>query len=148
MNNDRLASTWWTLKIALGLVPLLAGVDKFFNVLTNWKDYINPEVFNNVPIAPEIFLQCVGVVEILVGLAILTRWTKLGGYLASLWLVAIAANLVSMGKFYDVAVRDLALAIVAFTLARLTESRRAERATSAEAARAVVSEGGLLHLNL
>ena len=147
MNNDRLASTWWTLKIALGLVPLLAGVDKFFNVLTKWSDYVNPAVFNYVPVAPEVFVQCVGVIEILVGLAILTRWTKLGGYLASLWLVAIAANLISMGKFYDVAVRDLVLAVTAFSLARLTASRRAERATSA-ASRAVVSEGGLLHLNL
>lgn len=147
MNSDRIGSTWWTLKITLGLVPLLTGVDKFFNVLTNWNDYVNPMVYTYVPVAPDVFIKCVGVIEILVGLAILTRWTKVGGYLASLWLVAIATNLIAMGKFYDVAVRDLVLAVVAFTLARLTESRRAERATSS-ASRAVVSEGGLLHLNL
>jgi hypothetical protein len=59
----------------------------------------------------------------IVGLAILTRWTRIGSYVAMVWLVAIALNLLTTGRFFDVAVRDLEMAIAAFTLARLTEVR-------------------------
>ncbi len=67
-----------------------------------------------------------------VGLAILTRWTRLGSYVAMAWLVAIAVNLVTIGHFYDVAVRDLEMAVAAYALARLTEQR--ERVPAGEAA--------------
>lgn len=63
----------------------------------------------------------------IVGLAILTRWTRLGSYVAAVWLVAIAINLVTTGMFFDLAVRDLEIAIGAFTLARLTEARLSDR---------------------
>jgi hypothetical protein len=64
----------------------------------------------------------VGVIELAVGLAILTGWTRLGAYVASAWLLAVASNL-ALGGFYDVAVRDVVMAIAAFTLARLAEVR-------------------------
>jgi hypothetical protein len=83
-----------------------------------------------IPLAPETFLHAIGVVEMIVGLAILTRWTRFGAYLASLWLVCIALNLVAMGAFFDIAVRDVLLALAAFTLARLTEVRQASTASS------------------
>ena len=60
----------------------------------------------------------------IVGLAVLTRWTRLGSYVAMIWLILIAVNLIASGMFFDVAVRDLLLAIAAFTLARLTEARQ------------------------
>lgn len=68
-------------------------------------------------------MHIVGVIEMIVGLAILTKWTRLGSYVASVWLVAIAINLVSTGMFFDVAVRDLEIALAAFVLARMTEVR-------------------------
>lgn len=145
--DKRLASTWWMLKIALGAAPLLAGLDKFFNVLTNWTDYLNPNVLQYVPVSPNIFMQGVGVVEMVVGLLVLTRWTRLGSYLAACWLVAIAVNLISMGKYYDVAVRDLLLAVAFFTLARLTAVRHASPATSA-AAKWQPAEGDILKLGI
>jgi len=145
--DKRLTSTWWTLKIALGAAPFLAGLDKFFNLLTNWTDYLNPVALQYVPVSPEVFMQCVGVVEMIVGLAILTRWTRLGSYLAACWLVAIAVNLVSMEKFYDIAVRDLLLAVAAFALARLTTVRQTEVATS-DATAWEPSPQGILSLNL
>jgi hypothetical protein len=145
--DRRLNSTWWTLKIALGAAPFLAGLDKFFNVLTNWTDYLNPVALQIVPVSAEVFMRSVGVVEMIVGLAILTRWTRLGAYLAACWLVAIAVNLVSMEKFYDVAVRDLLLAVAAFSLARLTTVRQAEVA-QADTARWETSPRGILSLNL
>jgi hypothetical protein len=68
-------------------------------------------------------MHVVGVVEMIVGLAILTKWTRLGAYVAMAWLVGIAINLVTTGMFFDVAVRDLELSVAAFTLARLTAVR-------------------------
>src|SRR6516164_11686266 len=109
--NQRLNSSWWALRIGLGVAPFLAGLDKFFNLLTNWNVYLNPLVLRVIPVAPATFLHAIGVVEMIVGLAILTRWTRLGSYVASLWLVGIAINLVSTGMFFDVAVRDVEIAL-------------------------------------
>jgi hypothetical protein len=75
----------------------------------------------------------VGVVEMAVGLAILAGWTRVGGYVAAAWLVGIAGNLISMGAFYDIAVRDVEIAISAYTLARLSEARQAVAAPAARA---------------
>ena len=122
--DRRIDSIWWTLRIALGVAPILAGADKFLNLLTNWPDYLNPVALQYVPVSTESFMRGAGVVEILVGLAILTRWTRSGAYLAAAWLALIAVNLISMEKFYDVAVRDLLLAVSAFSLARLTSVRQ------------------------
>ena len=124
--DKRLAPTWWSLKIALGAGPFLAGLDKFFNLLTNWTDYLNPVALQYVPVDAVTFMRCVGIVEMIVGLMILTRWTKIGAYVAAGWLVAIAVSLVAMGKYYDIAVRDVLLAVSAFTLARLSALRQGE----------------------
>jgi hypothetical protein len=104
---------------------LLAGLDKFFNLLANWEMYLSPLALKFVPVSAPAFMRAVGVVEMIVGLAILTRWTRLGAYVAMVWLVAIAANLVTPGMFFDLAVRDLEIGIGAYTLARLTEVREA-----------------------
>jgi uncharacterized membrane protein YphA (DoxX/SURF4 family) len=125
--NKHLDSAWWALRIGLGVGPFLAGLDKFFNLLTNWEMYLSPLVQKFLPFSATSFMHIVGVIEMIVGLAILTRWTRLGSYVAAVWLVAIAINLVSTGMFFDLAVRDLEIAIGAFTLARLTEARFAER---------------------
>jgi uncharacterized membrane protein YphA (DoxX/SURF4 family) len=145
--DRRLNSIWWTLKIALGAAPFLAGLDKFFNLLTNWPDYLNPVALQYVSVDADVFMRGVGVVEMIVGLMILTRWTRLGAYLAACWLVAIAINLVSMEKFYDVAVRDLLLAVTAFALARLTAVRQSEMAAT-DATAWQPSPQGILSLHL
>ena len=121
-NKKRLDSVWWALRIGLGLGPLLAGLDKFFNVLADWNAYLSPAVEAMLPISGPAFMRVVGVVEMIVGILVLTRWTRLGGYVAMGWLTAIAVNLVMIGRF-DIAVRDLEIAISAYALARLTEAR-------------------------
>ena len=68
-------------------------------------------------------MQLVGLIEMVVGVAILTAWTRLGAYVASVWLILIAVNLLLAGTFFDIAVRDVEMALAAFTLARLTEWR-------------------------
>ena len=117
-------SAWWALRIGLGLGPFLAGLDKFFNLLTDWGMYLSPTVEALLPISGGAFMRVVGVIEMAVGLAILAGWTRIGGYVAAAWLVAIAANLVTTGMFYDLAVRDVEIAIAAYTLARLSEARK------------------------
>jgi hypothetical protein len=116
-------TAWRILKIALGLGPFLAGLDKFFNILANWSMYLSPLATRVVPIDPDTFMRVVGVVEMIVGLAILTRWTRLGAYVACAWLLGIAVNLLTTGMFYDLAVRDVEIAIGAFVLAQLTAAR-------------------------
>jgi len=128
--DQRLNSNWWALRIALGAAPFLAGLDKFFNLLTNWTIYLNPLALRVVPVAPATFMRAVGVVEMIVGVAILTRFTRWGAYVAAAWLVCIALNLITMGAFLDVAVRDLLIAVAAFSLARLTEVRESAVASA------------------
>jgi uncharacterized membrane protein YphA (DoxX/SURF4 family) len=108
--DSRLDQAWWALRIGLGVVPFLAGLDKYFNLLTNWTGYLSPLALKILPFSGQTFMHLVGVIEMMVGLAILTKWTRLGSYVASAWLVAIAINLVSTGMFLDVAVRDLEIA--------------------------------------
>jgi hypothetical protein len=126
MNKEfdaRLDQGWWVLRIGLGLGPFLAGLDKYFNLLANWPGYISPLALKILPFSGQTFMHIVGVIEMGVGLAILTKWTRLGAYVASAWLLAIAINLVSTGMFFDIAVRDVEMALAAFVLARLTEVR-------------------------
>jgi hypothetical protein len=130
--NAKLNSIWWALRIGLGLGPFLAGLDKFFDILTNWSMYLSPLAVNLLPVSSAAFMRVVGVVEMAVGLLILAGYTRVGGYIASAWLVAIATNLLTTGTYFDVAVRDLEIALAAFALARLTEVR--ETADSQERA--------------
>ena len=118
-----LNSAWWALRIGLGLGPFLAGLDKFFNILTDWGMYLSPAVAKFLPMSPPAFMRTVGVVEMAVGVAVLAGFTRLGGYVAMAWLLAIAVQLLTTGMFYDLAVRDVEIAIAAYSLARLTEAR-------------------------
>lgn len=111
------------LRWTFGLIPLLAGFDKFLNLLADWPGYVSPVLEALLPVAPATFMYGVGVIEIAVGLMILTRWVREGAWLASGWLVLIAFNLILAGSF-DVAVRDLAMAVGAYTLARLAAARQ------------------------
>lgn len=111
------------LRWTFGLIPLLAGLDKFLNLLADWPGYVSPVLEALLPVAPATFMYGVGVIEIAVGLMILTRWVREGAWLASGWLVLIAFNLILAGSF-DVAVRDLAMAVGAYTLARLAAARQ------------------------
>lgn len=127
-SSPSLESLYRPLWLTYGLVPLLAGLDKFLNLLTDWPRYLSPWMAGLLPMSPQTFMHVVGVIEIVVGLMVLTRWTRLGSWIAAVWLVLIAGNLVTMGLF-DIAVRDLAMAVGAYTLARLAELRHEAPAT-------------------
>src|SRR5262249_40795307 len=120
-----LESARLALKIGLGLAAFLAGLDKFFNVLAGWQGSLSPLLATRLPVSAGVFMGAVGIIEMVVGLAILTRWTEIGAYVAMVWLVLIALNLVTTGRFFDVAVRDVEMAIAAYALARLTQAHAA-----------------------
>jgi hypothetical protein len=107
------------LRLTYGLVPLLAGLDKFLNLLTDWPQYVAPGVAGALPFSAATLMHVIGPVEMAVGFLVLVSRSPLGPRLAAVWLTSIAVNLVLAGRF-DVAVRDLAMAVGAWTLARLT----------------------------
>lgn len=108
------------LKYTFGLVPIVAGLDKFTNILTDWSQYISEGFSGMLPFEPTTFMMIVGVIEIIAGVLVLTK-TKIGAYVVSAWLAAIALTLIFSWTYVDVAVRDLVMAIGAFSLAKLSE---------------------------
>lgn len=125
--NDRVDSAYWALRIVYFVGPFFAGADKFLNWLVDWNQYLSPFFAQFLPVGPATFMRyIVGPVEMLVGLMVLFGATRVGGYLASLWLGAIVVNLLSMGLLFgDIALRDIALSFGALALAKLTEARMA-----------------------
>src|ERR1043166_4448018 len=107
--DRRLNGTVTALRIAIGLMATLAGLDKFFNLLTNWEAYIAPIAQQMLPISAGAFMGIVGVIEFAVGVTILAIRPSLGAFVASVWLLLIAANLV-LGGHFDIAVRDIEVA--------------------------------------
>jgi hypothetical protein len=117
---NELAKIQTLLKLTYGLVPIVAGADKFTNLLTNWSLYLHPSIASMLPFSDHAFMMIVGVIEICAGALVLVK-TKLGAYIVSAWLVLIALTLLASGKFLDVAVRDLVMAIGAYSLVKITE---------------------------
>lgn len=118
--NQKTYRIWLLLKITYGLLFVIAGVDKFFNFVVNWEKYVNPTLLDILPINMFTLMTIVAVIEITLGLLVLTKYTQLGAYGMSLWFLMIIINLLTMFKYFDIAVRDLVLAIGAFALAQLT----------------------------
>jgi uncharacterized membrane protein YphA (DoxX/SURF4 family) len=133
--NPKLNSAWWALRIGLGLAAFVAGLDKFFNILTDWVLYLSPLVKGLIPVSGDVFMRVVGVIEMAAGLLVLAGFARVGGYIVMVWLVGIAASLLTTGRFFDVAVRDVEMALAAYTLARLTEVREASGAREDRPAR-------------
>jgi uncharacterized membrane protein YphA (DoxX/SURF4 family) len=107
------------LKYAYGLVPIIAGADKFTNLIVKWEEYLNPAFSSLLPFAPHTFMLIVGVIEIIAGILVFAK-PRLGGFVVMAWLLAIALQLVFWGHHLDVAIRDVVLALGALTLARLS----------------------------
>lgn len=129
--DDRLNVSWWALKIGLGLGPIITGIDKYFDKLADWGMYLSPLVTRVVPVSTATFMHVVGIVEIIAGLIVLSRWTKIGSYIVMLWLLGIAVNLLTTGMFYDLAMRDVEIAIGAFALAQITAVRELKASATA-----------------
>ena len=128
--DTRLDNPLRALQVALGLTATLAGLDKFFNILTDWSAYLSPAVASALPFSAGALMAIVGVVEIAVGVMILAIAPRIGAYVASAWLLLVAVNL-ALGGYFDVAVRDVVMSLAAFTVARAVEVRSASPAARA-----------------
>ena len=106
------------LRTVFTIAPIAFGLDKFFGLLTDWDQYLAPWINDLVPGSAHQAMLLVGVVEIAAGVLVAVR-PRLGGYVVALWLAGIIVDLVTLGDFYDVALRDFGLLVGALALARL-----------------------------
>lgn len=116
--NSSVTSIFNVLKLTFTIVPIVAGLDKFFNILCDWTQYINPSILDMLPFSGAVFMMVVGVIEIGAGILVFLN-PKIGGLVVSAWLACIALSLLIGWDFADVAVRDLVMAISAFSMAKL-----------------------------
>lgn len=109
------------LHFGFALLPIIAGLDKFFNYLTIWAQYLSPnfDVFNN----PQTTMMVVGIIEILAGIGVWVK-PKIFSYIVALWLLAIIVNLLMLGDFYDIALRDFGLMLGALALGSLCHKHK------------------------
>jgi len=108
------------LKFTFVIVPIVAGADKFVDLLTNWDLYLNPGLASILPFSTHTFMMIVGVIEIIAGLIVLKK-PQIGGFIVAAWLTLIALTLLAGLQYLDVAVRDLVMAIAAFSMARISK---------------------------
>lgn len=119
MKLQSLTQTFNLLKYTFVIVPVVAGIDKFTNLLTHWEQYINPSIAGVLPFSGATFMMVVGVIEIVAGIIVLKK-AGIGGYIVAAWLTLIAVTLLIDINYADVAVRDLVMAIAAFSMARIS----------------------------
>jgi hypothetical protein len=116
--HDPTYQAFWLLRIGFTVAPILFGLDKFFDVLVDWRIYLAPEIDDLIPGNAHQAMLVVGVIEIVAGLVVAIR-PKFGGYLVAAWLAGIIVNLLLQADYYDIALRDFGLLLGALTLARL-----------------------------
>ncbi|HEY1024968.1 MAG TPA: DoxX family protein [Sphingobacteriaceae bacterium] len=112
-----------TLRWTYGLVPIVAGTDKFFHLLVNWDQYLAPIVTDILPLSVNTFMTIVGIIEIVAGILVLVK-PRVGSLIVGIWLIGIAINLVLTGQYFDIAVRDAVMAIGAFCLYILVADKK------------------------
>ncbi len=108
------------LKLTFVIVPIVAGADKFANLLTQWEQYVNPSIAGILPFSAATFMAIVGAIEIAAGIIVLKK-PEIGGYIVAGWLTVIALNFLIGFDYVDLAVRDLVMAISAFSMAKLSK---------------------------
>jgi len=101
-----------TLKYIYGLVPIVIGLDKFFFYIVDWNIYVSPLVATYMPMAiASHFVPIVGVIEIVAGVIVLSKYTRFGAYLVAAWIGVVVVNLLTIGGMYDIALRDVAILV-------------------------------------
>jgi hypothetical protein len=116
--RDPAYQAFWLLRIGFTLAPILFGLDKFAHVLVDWDRYLAPEFTDLLDVRAHTLMYVVGAIEILAGVVVALR-PRFGGYLVAAWLGGIIVNLLLIGDYYDIALRDYGLMLGALTLARL-----------------------------
>jgi hypothetical protein len=127
---DRARQAFRILHVGFVVAPILAGLDKFFEVLVDWDRYLAPVVTDVLPVRGHSVMLAVGVVEIAAGVLVAFR-PRIGGYVVAVWLWAVIVNLLIAGDHFDIALRDFGLSLGALALARLAEAYPATRTRTA-----------------
>jgi hypothetical protein len=120
------AQAYQILHIGFTVAPILAGLDKFLGLLTNWDQYLAPAIAGALPFSGHTFMLIVGAIEIVAGIGVFLM-PRVFAYVVSAWLVGIILNLLLAASFLDVALRDLGLALGALALGRLSQDPTVER---------------------
>ena len=115
------------LRTVFTIAPIAFGLDKFVGLLTDWEEYLAPWINDLVPGSAHEAMLAVGVVEIVAGIAVAVR-PRFGGLLVAAWLAGIILDLITLGEYYDVALRDFGLLVAAVSLSMLAP-RPAARTT-------------------
>ena len=110
------------LRTVFTVAPILFGLDKFFNILTDWTQYLAPWINDIVPGSATTAMEIVGVIEVAAGILVALA-PRIGAYVVALWLLGIIVNLLSLPGYYDVALRDFGLFVAALALGRLAQAR-------------------------
>jgi uncharacterized membrane protein YphA (DoxX/SURF4 family) len=119
-STDYAHQAYTVLKFGFTVAPIVAGLDKFFNFLVDWTQYLTPLVPAWTGIDPAIFLMVIGVVEIIAGIMVAVK-PKWGAWIVAAWLWGIIINLLLVPGYYDIALRDLGLSFGALALAQLAQ---------------------------
>ncbi len=107
------------------VAPILFGLDKFFNFLTDWPKYLAPWITNTLGISAQTFMYGVGVIEIVAGLLV-AFMPRYAAYVVAAWLAGIIVNLLTYPGYYDIALRDFGLMLGAIALGRLAQAHYME----------------------
>ena len=118
LKSDPGYQAFWLLRIGFAALPILFGLDKFFDVLVNWEIYLAPWINDIIPGTAAEAMYAVGVIEIVAGIAVAIK-PRYAAYVVAAWLGGIIVSLLTVSGYYDVALRDFGLLLGALTLARL-----------------------------
>jgi len=118
LKGDPAYQAFVLLRVAFTVAPILFGLDKFFNVMVDWEQYLAPWINDIIPGSASTAMHLVGVVEIVAGIFVALK-PRYGAYVVAAWLAGIILNLLTYSDYYDIALRDFGLMLGALTLARL-----------------------------
>lgn len=121
VRQDPAFGAFWVLRLGFIALPLLMGLDKFTNLLTDWPGYLAPWLVALLPISAQTAMYAIGVVEIVAGIAVALR-PRLAAWVVAAWLAGIIVNLLTYSGFYDVALRDVGLLVAAVALGLLSRT--------------------------
>ena len=118
LKGDPAYQAFTIMRVAFTVAPILFGLDKFFNVMVDWEQYLAPWINDVVPGSASTAMHLVGAVEIVAGVLVALK-PRYGAYIVAAWLGGIIIDLLTYSGYYDIALRDFGLMLGALTLARL-----------------------------
>jgi hypothetical protein len=132
--SNPLGQAYRILHVGFVVAPIVAGLDKFFNLLTDWTQYLAPVFPNTLGVSSQTFMYGVGIIEIAAGVLV-AFMPRFAAYVVMAWLLGIIANLFILGQYFDIALRDFGLALGALSLGRLAQAYHEARMAIERSAR-------------